>query len=94
MEFSDIPVMMNSDQQARLALDFLRRTQVSRRVRRASDHADISPELFDRVLETISMAPDVRDDGMFRGAEETVESAQVRADADQMIGRLVSSDLA
>ena len=85
--------MMTSDRQARLALDYLRRTQVSRRVRRASDHADISPELFARVMTAISQTPDLRDDRMFAVQEIGVGRVSTPAMADSMIGRLISDDL-
>ena len=85
--------MMISDRQARLALDYLRRTRVSRRVRRASDYADITPELLERVLMTISQAPDLRDDRM-HAARDIVEGAVTpECIADKMIGRLISDEL-
>ena len=86
--------MMVSDRQARLALDYLRRTQVSSRVRRASDCADISPELLERVMATISEAPDIRGDRV-QAARDVVEGrVPPERVADKMIGRLISDELA
>jgi hypothetical protein len=85
--------MMISDRQARLALDYLRRTQVTRRVRRASDHADISPELLERVMATIYQAPDLREDRVDAAREIVEGRIPSECIADKMIGRLISDDL-
>jgi hypothetical protein len=90
---SDIPNMMISERQAKLALDYLRRTQASRRIRRAADRADISPELMARVMDAISDAPDLRAERIEVASE--VVRGQVTAEliADKMIGRLISDEL-
>ena len=85
--------MMISDRQARLALDYLRRTQVDRRVRRASDHADISPELLERVMAAISQTPDCRQDRVEAASEVVEGRVPPERVADKMIGRLISDDL-
>ena len=90
---SDSPSMMISDRQARLALDYLRRNQVHRRVRRASDQADISPELFERVMVAISQAPDLRDERIAAAREVVEGRIPAECVAEKMIGRLISDDL-
>lgn len=85
--------MMISERQAKLALDYLRRTQASRRLLRARDRADISPELMARVMDEISQCPDTRDGTMDVAAEIVAGQVSRESIADQMIGRLISDEL-
>jgi ABC-type arginine transport system ATPase subunit len=86
-------MMMISDKQARLALDYLKTHQSRQRQVRLLDDAQVSPEFMAQVKARISQLPDTRDDRVIAAWE--VMSGQVTAQdvADKMIGRLISDEL-
>ena len=86
-------MMMISDKQARLALDYLRAHQSRQRQERLLDEAQVSEEFMAQVRARISQLPDTREDRCSAAWE--VMSGQVTAHdvADKMIGRLISDEL-
>jgi hypothetical protein len=85
--------MIISDQQAELALRYLRHQQTLERERRASARAAVSPEFLEQVKDLIAALPDTRDDRMVAAWEVLDGDVTSSAVAEKMIGRLISDEL-
>lgn len=88
---ADINGMIISDEQARLAAQYLRTSHPDEH---ATPHADIAPALLGAVMDALDDTPDVRADRV-REATERLGSGELDSHevAEKMISRIVSDSL-